>query len=407
MDQSATNNGRPWRGSELSVRKSITRAERKILLPYLLVCALLIVSVALFIYDARTIIAVEETEEDFSKILLMMGSYLNGLQRTQIDQHEFLLSCDTTHLGRYAQEKLRCATRIDSLRRLVAEDFPDSSPKIDVIGDIQSRYLSELDKTIAAFSQSGCAISRATTDGENKFSPYYLQQIQLLLAQTEVDIAEVRQGINAKVATSVYRASVITGIVAVLLIAILGFGYRITSRALVDNRRLAEQLAHEATHDALTHLPNRRYFHDWLQKSMAMAQRMNFSLALYFIDLDGFKLVNDQYGHDVGDEVLRVATKRFQGLMRESDLLVRLGGDEFAILVSQAPGAEELAQLAERMISALSPPIKVGSAEPTIGASIGIAVFPRDASDSDALIRASDEAMYRAKERGKGQYCFA
>ena len=179
-----------------------------------------------------------------------------------------------------------------------------------------------------------------------------------------------------------------------------------TARAFAANRRLAEQLELEATHDALTQLPNRRFFLDWMNRSIAMASRNKFSVALYFIDLDGFKQVNDRYGHDAGDEVLRVAAKRFLGLKRESDLLVRLGGDEFAILVAQAPDNEQLSSFAARIIAALDAPISIGDETAKVGASIGIAVFPRDAGSEDALIGAADQAMYQAKQTGKNRCCF-
>ena len=382
----------------------IMNQERKILLPYLLVGALLIVSVAFFVYDARTIIDAEETEEDSSKILLMMGSYLNGLQQTQIEQYQFLLSGEDRRLQSYELEKQRSINRIAALHQVVAEDFHESLPKIDAIQKIQTMYLSELDKSVQA--QVGARQPKRGRFVESRYVQFYLQQIQLLLAQTEADINEIRQTINQNVSFSVKRASISIVLVAVLLITILGLGYWTTARALAENRLLAETLAHEATHDTLTLLPNRRYFLGWLDKTIAMAQRNKFSIALYFIDLDGFKQVNDLFGHEAGDEVLRVATSRFQGLLRESDLLARLGGDEFAILVSQAPKNEELSALAERILAALAAPIGIGRQTAGVGASVGIAVFPRDADSSDSLLRAADEAMYQAKAQGKNRYCF-
>lgn len=378
--------------------------EDKILLPYLLVGALLIVSVALFAYDARTIVSAEETEEDFSSVLLKMGNYLNGLQHVQIHQYEFLLTGDKESLRSYYEEKENSIKLISALRRVITEDFRDSVPKINAVDKVQARYLVELDRAVQSHAEAGLAA--ASSSKENLKVQLYLQQIQLLLAQMEADIAEVRQATNQNVAFSVKRASISIVVVAVLLITILGVGYRVTSRALAVNRGLAEQLAHDATHDTLTLLPNRRFFNGWLSKSIALAQRNKFSMALYFIDLDGFKQVNDLYGHDAGDEVLRAAARRFQGLTRESDLLARLGGDEFAILVSQAPEHEELSALAQRIVASLAPPISIRSKAVSVGASIGIAIFPRDADCADLLVRAADEAMYQAKTRGKGQYCF-
>lgn len=381
--------------------------DRKILRPYLVVGALLIAAVTVFVYDARTIIDAEEAEEDSSKILLLMGSFLNGLQQTQIEQQRFLLTRDASQLQAYQREKVRSDNRISALRQLVSEGGPGESllKRIDAITRTQAQYFSELDNILESSSKQGESASARRE--ESRPAQVYLQQIQLLLADTERDITEFRQEINEHVGFSVQRASISIMVVSVLLIAILALGYRNTSRAFATNRRLTEQLAHEAMHDPLTLLPNRRFFNDWLGKSVAMAQRNDFSIAVLFIDLDGFKQVNDRFGHDAGDQVLRVTAERFRRFMRGSEVLARLGGDEFAILVSQAPSDEALSTFAKRIIDAMAEPISIGSEVARVGVSIGIAVLPRDAQTVEALIRASDAAMYQAKAGGKNQYCFA
>ena len=395
----------------LAVRKdsivmAAIRDDRKTLRPYLVVAVLLIAAVGFFVNDARTIIDAEEAEEDSSKILLLMGSFLNGLQQTQIELQQFLLTGDPAHLRSYQQEKERSINRIPGLKQIVEKDGPSGSlPRIASVAETQVKYLEQLDRMVHLRSNQSDATPVKVE--ESRTARLHLQQIQLLLADIERDITEIRQAINEHVAFSVQRASISILIVSFLLIAILGLGYRNTSYALATNRRLTEQLAHEAMHDTLTLLPNRRFFNDWLKKSVAMAQRNHFSIAVLFIDLDGFKLVNDRFGHDAGDQVLRVTADRFQGLMRGSDVLARLGGDEFAVLVSQSPVNEELAVFADRLICSMAEPISIGSEAVKVGISIGIAVFPRDAKTADSLIRASDEAMYSAKAHGKNQHCFA
>lgn len=385
---------------------TVFNEERKILRPYLVVGVLLIAAVSIFIFDARSLVEAEEVEEDSSKMLLLIGTYLNGLQQTQIEQQRFLLSGDAAHLRLYQQEKVRSVNRLSALRQVVAkEGLSASLPRIDAIGATQIRYLNELDRAIQTGSKRGDS-AFAGLDA-SPLALAQLQQIQLLLADTEGDITELRQATNEHVGFSVKRASISILVVSVLLVAILAIGYRNTSRAFAISRNLADQLAHEAMHDTLTLLPNRRFFNDWLEKSVAIAQRNNFSIAVLFIDLDGFKQVNDRFGHDAGDQVLRVSASRFQGLLRESDLLARLGGDEFVILVSQAPANAELSVLAERLVGTLAEPIGIGRETAQVGASIGIAVFPRDAHSVDSLLRAADKAMYQAKARGKNQHCFA
>jgi diguanylate cyclase (GGDEF)-like protein len=385
---------------------TIVKEDRRILRPYLVVGAFLIAAVAAFVYDARTIIDAEEAEEDSSKTLLLTGSFLNGLQQTQIEQQRFLLTGDAAHLQSYQQEKGRSVNRISALKQVVAnEGLSRSLPRIDTIEKTQVNYINELDSAVQRSSKQGD--SALTKSRESRLARFHLQQIQMLLADMERDITEMRQATNEHVAFSVQRASVSILVVTILLIAILSLGYRNTSRAFVTNRELTGQLAHEAMHDTLTLLPNRRFFNNWLEKSVAIAQRNNFPIAIMFIDLDGFKQVNDRFGHNAGDQVLRVTTGRFQDLTRGSEVLARLGGDEFAILVSPAPANEALSVLAGRIVSAMAAPINIGSEAVTVGASIGIAVFPRDAETVDSLVRASDEAMYQAKARGKNQYYFA
>lgn len=385
---------------------SAIRDDRKTLRPYLVVAVLLIVAVGFFVNDARTIIGAEEAEEDSSKILLLMGSFLNGLQQTQIELQQFLLTGDPAHLRSYQQERERSINRIPALKQIVKKDGPSgSSPRIESAAETQVKYLDELDRMVHLRSNPSDATPVKVE--ESRTARLHLQQIQLLFADIERDITEMRQATNEHVAFSVQRASISVLIVSILLIAILGIGYRSTSHALATNRRLTEQLLHEAMHDTLTLLPNRRFFNDWLEKSVAMAQRNHFSNAVLFIDLDGFKQVNDRFGHDAGDQVLRVSANRFQGLMRGSDVLARLGGDEFAVLVSQSPVNQELSVFAERLIGSMADSISIGSEAVKVGISIGIAVFPRDAKTADSLIRASDEAMYSAKAQGKNQHCFA
>ena len=378
--------------------------QRHILLPYLVVSFFLLLGATLFFFDSRTIVDAEEDEEENSKVLLLSEGYLSGLERTQIEQHHFLLSGNQRYLASYKKERDRTLSRAAELRLLLDEHFPDSLPKIDAAAKIQGRYFAELDRMIAAYAENDATRFKQAIDSER--STVLLLQIQLLLEQLAADVYENRNRINESVSFSVKRAGISIALMAVFLIVVLGFGYRITSRALTLNQQLAERLQHEATHDALTHLPNRRYFMDWIQRSVAMAVRNDFSIALLFIDLDGFKHVNDRHGHDAGDEVLRIAARRFQALMRESDLLVRLGGDEFAVLVSQAPANGELSSLAERIIAALEEPILAGVALARVGASIGIAVYPRHAGNANDLISAADQAMYRAKQNGKNKYFF-
>ena len=125
-----------------------------------------------------------------------------------------------------------------------------------------------------------------------------------------------------------------------------------------------------------------------------------------FIDLDGFKAVNDRYGHDAGDALLVEISRRFRHTVRESDLLARVGGDEFALIAPKAKDGSELGQLAQRLLNALSHASARPVAGEPVGASIGIALFPDDAEDLPGLVAAADAAMYAAKRAGKNRFAF-
>jgi diguanylate cyclase (GGDEF)-like protein/PAS domain S-box-containing protein len=179
----------------------------------------------------------------------------------------------------------------------------------------------------------------------------------------------------------------------------------------VTERREAErQVAYLAYHDGLTGLPNRALLEEHLAKSLARSRRGGSAVGLIYVDLDGFKLVNDSLGHASGDEVLREAAERLAMTTRASDLLARQGGDEFLLLlgdVDRDRDPEEVAVLAsKRILEALSEPFHVAGAEFQLGASIGVALYPRDAHDADGLLQAADGAMYRAKRAGRGGYAF-
>jgi diguanylate cyclase (GGDEF)-like protein len=173
----------------------------------------------------------------------------------------------------------------------------------------------------------------------------------------------------------------------------------------------AHQLAHSlARHDALTGLPNRRVFAEALQSAGVRSARGAASYAILIIDLDGFKPVNDIHGHHIGDEVLREIAIRIGAVVRNGDTFARLGGDEFGIILHGVASSEELPAaailLAERIVISVSQPVVMGDRRLEVGASIGIAIYPTDGTDSDELLRAADMAMYRAKAVGRGSYCF-
>jgi diguanylate cyclase (GGDEF)-like protein/PAS domain S-box-containing protein len=165
-----------------------------------------------------------------------------------------------------------------------------------------------------------------------------------------------------------------------------------------------EQLEHVAHFDVLTHLPNRSLLADRLSQAMLQCPRHEQSLAVVFLDLDGFKQVNDVYGHDVGDELLIGLSLRMKEALREGDTLARIGGDEFVAVLVDLTTVEDCEPVLERLLLATSKSIAINDIVLNISASIGVTLYPQDNVDADLLMRHADQAMYVAKELGKNQY---
>ncbi len=176
----------------------------------------------------------------------------------------------------------------------------------------------------------------------------------------------------------------------------------------VTIRAVAEmQMKHQAYHDSLTDLPNRIMFEDRLRLGLAQARRDGTLLALLFLDLDNFKTINDQHGHQIGDRLLRVVAKRLVSCVRTTDTVSRLSGDEFTIVLQGLERIQDIRQVARKILGCLSPPIPLDGQDIPVQISIGIAVSPNDSTDSQNLLAMADQAMYRAKDFGGQRWCFA
>jgi diguanylate cyclase (GGDEF)-like protein/PAS domain S-box-containing protein len=178
------------------------------------------------------------------------------------------------------------------------------------------------------------------------------------------------------------------------------------ARDISERKRAEERISFQAYHDQLTHLPNRVLFLDRLGVALVSARRNRRLVALLFIDLDRFKLVNDTLGHAEGDELLKGVAARLQACLRRSDTLARMGGDEFTILLPELTQPEDATVIAEKVIEELRRPLNVAGHEIRATASIGVALYPADGEDPDTLLKHADIAMYHVKAAGKNSYAF-
>lgn len=180
------------------------------------------------------------------------------------------------------------------------------------------------------------------------------------------------------------------------------------ARDITEQKKSSELIWHQANFDQLTDLPNRSLFFDRLAKELSQAKRTQKHVALLFLDIDRFKPVNDNYGHEAGDVVLKTVAQRWQACVREVDTIARLGGDEFAVIVGELDSPEGVSLVAEKLIQSLVPKILLPDGqECSVGTSVGISIYPTNATSSDVLLSTADVAMYKSKARGRNTYTFS
>jgi diguanylate cyclase (GGDEF)-like protein len=354
------------------------------------------------------------------RVQAALSDYFSAMQDAETGQRGYLLTGDQNYLEPYEKAVREVAKRKVELEAAVAATTVATATKnstatraatgihADSISALQTltyEKLKELRHTIGLRRSVGFDAAREVVQtGQGKA---LMDQIRLRVAaiDDEGNAAIARLELNAK--NSLERAVLLTLVTVALVIALLWLAARIIIADLREKARLAKKLTEQASRDPLTGLPNRRFFHEMARYALAQARRHRSRAAILFIDLDGFKAVNDSAGHEAGDALLVQVSERFSDTVRETDLVARLGGDEFAVLVNEVPNPQELAMLAARLLQSLQSIALPALAEKIIGASIGIAIYPEDATEASSLLRSADAAMYVAKDAGKNRYQFA
>ncbi|MCF6340732.1 MAG: EAL domain-containing protein [Sulfurimonas sp.] len=193
----------------------------------------------------------------------------------------------------------------------------------------------------------------------------------------------------------------ITLLLAIIIVLLMS---KLIRRYTFELRKQKNSFNYQAHHDALTGLPNRVLFNDRLNRAIVKSKRKNTNFALFFIDLDRFKHINDSLGHTIGDEVLKIISKRFKKIIRRNDTISRLGGDEFTVLAEDLREKTDASLLAKKLLDILSKPIIIKGHTLYISSSIGISLYPKDDTNADNLLKYADAAMYKAKDEGKNNF---
>jgi diguanylate cyclase (GGDEF)-like protein/PAS domain S-box-containing protein len=179
-----------------------------------------------------------------------------------------------------------------------------------------------------------------------------------------------------------------------------------TKTDITDRKRMEEEIRHIAQHDPLTGLPNRRLFSEIITVELAQSRRSGRRVAIFFLDLDRFKEINDTLGHETGDELLKQTALRLRSVIRTSDTVARIGGDEFNVVISEITYPEYASEVAQKILNEIRKPLDIKGKELVVSTSIGISVYPDDSEEIDTLLRYADIAMYYAKEHGRNMYQF-
>lgn len=378
---------------------SLGRVERKLLALVALVYLSLMLLVGA-IWGSQTSLSSGKSVQDLYRSLYQLSALLSSLQDAEIGQRGYLLTGDERYLAPYEQAiGLVDGQLAQLLESPVLEAYAGD---LAVIARLSLLKRDELATSIIQRRQHGNAV------GERQW--FVGHSGKLYMDEIRARIAHIESGVTASLheqKSSLENRSALAlwggGGGAVLMLGLLTLLFVDLRKDLRERADLLQRLSFESQHDSLTQLPNRRAFNDALDQALALARRGERQVALLYLDLDGFKPVNDQLGHTAGDALLKAVVACWQTVVREGELLARLGGDEFAVIA--AGDAEAVERLAARLIEVLDSPLLPQYPQVLVGVSVGLALYNEHGEDRRRLVAAADTAMYRAKEAGK--HCYA
>jgi len=371
---------------------------------YAFLVAGLVAAAALFIYEARLIVEDNASDEEAFAVLLAGNQVLHDLENAETGQRGYLLTGDSAYLDPYRQGVEDLDDTMLKLHQAVSGD-PDSLELVRKVERTKSEKVMELARTIA-LAQAGnrdAALTYVRTDEGKRVMDSLRRDLGILL-----DRWRYRRSLATRDAhTRVIFESAALAAIAALVCGLIGYVAFVQRRAFASAREASILLTEQATHDALTELPNRRHLLSALDALTAEHAQDKARTALLYLDIDGFKSVNDTLGHAAGDALLRELSRILRSTIREDELLARVGGDEFVVLTSQRVDDSQLRELAQRLIACVtSTGERQYAGRFAIGVSIGIATFPDRAASGLELLDMADSAMYRAKRAGRSQYAF-
>jgi diguanylate cyclase len=380
--------------------------KRRIIIPLIIAAALLCVSMMWLFIAMYQLVYYSEQKDLVDRQRYNIVALGKAITDAENGQRGYLLTghmlfLDTLEQGRAETEK--AISRLEEQ----SKNFQEVKPTLEKIKRLVHQKFEVMDQSIQVQLHAGEYASHLSLSKDK--SRELMKLINDQLATIDMKLEQLRVNFEQEIRQRMFESLLGAILLGILIIGVLWFSYRSTTHLLeqvIENQAVAKQASHQAGHDLLTGLPNRRSVDVHLANTYQLAKHNSRQFAILFMDLDGFKLVNDKYGHGVGDALLIEVADMFKKVLRQSDFLARQGGDEFVLVVGSYLYRQELTQLAERLIRLFANPVVIRGIPLEIGVSIGIAEYPHHGKQVKQLLHVADKAMYDSKKNGKNRYSF-
>jgi diguanylate cyclase len=380
--------------------------KRRIIIPLIIATALLCVSMVWLFIAMYQLVYYSEQKDLVDRQRYDIVALGKSITNAESGQRGYLLTGHTLFLDTLEQGRIETRQVMAKLDKQ-SLDVAEIRPELERVKQLVHQKFDVMDQSIQVQLHAG------------EFSPHLslskdkgrevMKLIDDQLDAIDGKLQRLRESFEQEIRKRMFASVVGAILLGVLIIGVLLFSYRSTTDLLeqvLENQAVAGRASHQADHDLLTGLPNRRSVDVHLANTYQLARHTSKQFAVLFMDLDGFKLVNDKYGHGVGDALLIEVADMFKKVLRQSDFLARQGGDEFVLVVGSYLYRHELTQLAERLIRLFAQPVLVRGIPLEIGVSIGIAEYPHHGKHVKQLLHVADKAMYDSKKNGKNRYSF-
>lgn len=375
---------------------------------YPLIAASLLISVVILslFFTMYNLNKIEKNKDFIDNHRFDVITLRNAVLEAETSQRGYLITNNVTFLENYKEGKANAYSTLDKLTQN-SEGLTSLTPILDKLKWLCDEKFSIIEASTTVQLSAGSYASHLSLSKDR--GKTVMDKISNALLEADADLLMRRHALNERMLTTI-QYSIISGVALVLMtFGILLFSYLHTLqlfKVILSNTHKFDRLSHQATHDPLTNLLNRRGFENRVQyiHDNAIIEKQKY--AIFYMDLDNFKTVNDQYSHAIGDQLLINVSHLFQSCLREHDALARLGGDEFTLVVPKFKDKEELEALANRLIKILNKPIQIENAMLSVGVSIGVAIYRYDGLNPKKLMMSADKAMYHAKNSGKNKVVF-